>query len=406
VTPFHSRAFRALWCSSIAAAVANGMERTATAWMALTASDVETGAFAVGLVLAARMLPSLLLGLAAGTIADQTYRPRLLFGVATAACAVMALFAWLVGAASVHVWYVVAISMTAGCLQVFDTPARQALALDTVPRDVAANALALNALAARLMVAVGSLIAGLLIAATSAPTCYWAIAAGWGCAAVLVLAVHTRGQQSGVSARGAFGPGLRRAARLIFDNPSVRTLTIASVACEVFAFSFMSAVPVFARDVLRVGPDGYGTLNAAVSVGGSVAVIALLMVPGHVPREPILSTVFVVYGASLLALSATRDLGLTAAVLVVTGACAASFDVLQQTLIQLAVGENERGRAMGVWTVGIGSAPLGHLEMGTLASSLGAPSALVINGSLVLLAAATLLLRAPTYRWTPGTVKG
>ena len=72
--------------------------------------------------------------------------------------------------------------------------------------------------------------------------------------------------------------------------------------------------------------------------------------------------------------------------------------LLQQTLIQLAVPEELRGRAVGVWVLGIGSAPLGHLEMGSLVTSFGAPLALSTNGCLVLAAAATLLARAPAYR--------
>jgi MFS family permease len=120
-----------------------------------------------------------------------------------------------------------------------------------------------------------------------------------------------------------------------------------------------------------------------------------------VHREWVLSGVFVLYGASLLALATTRDLVQTAVVLVITGACAAAFDALQQTLMQLSVPEAQHGRAMGIWMLGIGSSPLGHLEMGVLASSVGAPGALLINGTLVVAAAATLLGRIARLRAGP-----
>ncbi|HVC33123.1 MAG TPA: hypothetical protein VNL16_06395, partial [Chloroflexota bacterium] len=74
------------------------------------------------------------------------------------------------------------------------------------------------------------------------------------------------------------------------------------------------------------------------------------------------------------------------------------FDALQQTMLQLAVPEGQRGRAAGIWSFSIGTAPLGHLEVGALAATLGTPGALVINGSAVILAAAALLLRSPVYR--------
>jgi predicted MFS family arabinose efflux permease len=178
----------------------------------------------------------------------------------------------------------------------------------------------------------------------------------------------------------------------------VRILIGAGIACEVFAFSHPTALPVIARDVLESGAEGLGVLNAASAVGGTVAVVVLSLLPSRLPREPVMGLVFVVYGAALLGLAAARDLLVAGAVMVVIGACAAAFDVLQQTLIQLAVPHEQRGRAVGVWVLGIGSAPVGHLETGALVSALGAPSALMINGSLVLAAAATLLARAPAYR--------
>jgi MFS family permease len=162
----------------------------------------------------------------------------------------------------------------------------------------------------------------------------------------------------------------------------------------------MSALPLFAQHVLAAGAEGLGTLNAAVAVGGAIAVALLSLLPGGGRRQPLLGAIFLVYGLSILVLAATRDLVAAAAVLVVTGCCAGAFDVLQQTLIQLEVPNEQRGRAVGVWVLSIGSAPVGHLEMGMLIAALGAPIALLINGAVTVAAAATLLMRAPGYRWT------
>lgn len=396
VTPFRSAAFRWLWCSTMASSGAQTMERTTTAWLALQAGG---GAFAVGLVFAARSLPSLLFGLAAGTIADRADRRRQLLAVSGAALLLMAVIGWLVGAGAIRVWQVIAISFVAGCLQVSDTPARQALVLDTTARAVAANAMALNALASRLAGALGAFSAGALIPLIGVAHCYFVIAAAYGCAAALLAALRTpRGNRVPVM-HPPFGRALRDAARLIVGIPAVRTLTISGIACEVFAFSYGSALPVVARDVLKAGPEGLGTLNAAVSIGGTVALVLLSLLAGRVRREPLVGGIFVAYGASLIVLATTRDLRLAAAVLVVTGLCAGAFDVLQQTLIQMAVPEEQRGRAVGIWVLGVGSAPVGNLEMGALIAALGAPAALLINGGLAVASAATLLVRSPDYRW-------
>jgi MFS family permease len=397
LTPLRSPAFRWLWCATLASAGAQTMERTATAWLALQAGG---GAVVVGLVFAARSLPSLLLGLAAGTIADRADRRRQLLLVCGAACALMAAIGWLVGAGTIRVWQVIAISGAAGCIQVFDTPARQALVLDTTSRAVAPNAMALNALASRGASALGAFAAGALIPTIGVARCYFVIAAAYGLGALLIVAVRVSRETRVAVVHPPFASALRDAVRLIVGVPAVRTLIISGVACEIFAFSYGSALPVVAKDVLMAGPEGLGTLNAAVSVGGTIALALLSLLAGRVRREPVLGVIFVTYGVSLIVLASTRSLAVAAAVLLVTGLCTGAFDVLQQTLIQLAVPEEQRGRAVGIWVLGVGSAPVGYIEMGILIATLGAPVALVINGALTIASACVLVARSPGYRWS------
>jgi MFS family permease len=372
------------------------MLTTAIAWLAVDAG----GGFGVGVVLAARLLPSLLFGLVAGALADRFERTRQLLAVSVAALPLMFALNRLAAGGSVPLWLLTLLTFGTGCLTVFDVPARQALVLDIVPRSVAPNAMALNALAARLCSALGAFAAGLLIPATGVAGCCVVVASAYVVAGLLVLAVRPPVSARSSGPRPSFFSAIREGVRLIVDLPTVRTLVAAQVACEVFAFSFHTAVPVVARDVLSAGAEGLGTLSAAVSIGGTAAVLLLSVLPGRVRREPLLGLVFVVYGGSMLALAGANTLALAALVLVVTGACAAAFDLLQQTLLQLAVPEDQRGRAVGVWVLGIGTGPVGHLEMGSLVSVLGAPSALMLNGLVVVAAALILLARVPLYRWS------
>jgi MFS family permease len=393
MTPFHSPEFRRLWYSGLASSSAQGMERTTTAWLALQTGE---GAFAVGLVFAARSLPSLLLGLASGTIADRADRPRQLLAVAAGALLLAASFGLLIIPSGVHAWQLAAFAFASGCLQVFDTPARQALVLDTVPRDLAPRALALNALGGSFCAALGAFGAGVLILSAGAASCFVVVALGYGLMGLLVAGLHVTQAHRGVVAV-PFIRALKDAARLIVDIPVVGTLMTAGIACEMLGFSFGTALPVFAQDVLAAGPEGLGTLNAAVAIGGALAVMMLSLLPVRVRREPLLAAVFIGFGLSIIVFAATRDMAVAALVLVVLGFCAASFDVLLQMLIQMAVPDKQRGRAVGVWVLGIGSGPVGHLEMGWLVGALGAPIALLINGMLTVTVATTLLVRARAY---------
>jgi MFS family permease len=398
LTPFATRAVRRLYASTVAFSLAGGMLTTTTAWLVV---DDGGGGVGVGLVLAARMLPNLLFGLVAGTLADRFPRTRQLLAVSVAALPIMLLLHQLAAGDGVPLWQLTGLSFAAGCLNVFDIPARQALIVDLVPRPVAANAMAVNAVASRVCFALGALTAGLLIAAIGVASGYLVIAGGYLLSGVLVLAIDEPrlARTPPDEERPSFARALGAAARLVLDVPALRPLLAAGIACEIFGFSFMTAVPVVVHDVLGADATGLGTLNAATSVGGVLAVLALSMVSAQVRREPIMGLLFVLFGVALAAFGATTSLASAALVLVVVGACAAGFDLLQQTLAQLAVPEEQRGRAIGVWVLGIGSAPIGHLEMGLLIAALGAPIALSINGAIVLVAAALLLTRAPRYRW-------
>lgn len=394
LVPFRSVPFRWLWLSSGLATGAQLMERTTTAWLVL---QLGGGALAVGLAFAARSLPSLLFGLAAGTVADRVDRRRQLLTIASLGLLLMTFAGWLTGTGAIRVWQVIAIAFAAGCIQMGDIPARQALVLDTTSRGDATTAMTLNALASRGFGAAGAISAGALIPWIGVGHSYYVIAATYGIELVPLLALRAPRMARAAIAHPPFRHALRDAFSLILNVPAVRLLTISGVACEVLAFSHGSALPVLARDVLKAGPEGLGTLNAALSVGGTLSLL-LLLIFRRIPRQPLLGAVFVAYGVSLVVLSTTRSLTLAAAVLVVTGVCAAAFDVLQQTLLQLAVPDEQRGRAAGIWVVGLGSAPLGYLEMGALISAVGAPLALALNGSLTIVSAVTLLARAPVYR--------
>lgn len=395
MTPFRSPAYRWLWLSTLGSTSAQGIDRTATAWLAL---DAGGGAVGVGIALAARTAPSLLFGLTAGTFADRNDRRRQLLAVAGAGLPLMLLVAWMVNAGAVGTWQVTAISFILGCLQVFDGPARQALIPDTAGIELAPSAFALNALGSRLAFAFGALLAGLLIPVAGVAVCYLGVAAGYGLSAALVMPIRVERKAPSRKDRPPFRRALLDAARLVVDVPAIRILSIAGITAEISAFSYATALPVLVRDVLQSGAEGLGTLNASASIGGMVAVGLLSLLPLTVRREPVMAVVFVLYGLAILGLGAAGGMAAAAPVMFLMGCCAASFDVLQQTLIQTAAPDELRGRAAGVWVLGVGSAPAGHLEMGLLVSALGAQGGLGVNGLIVLVAAATLLLLAPAYR--------
>src|SRR5438270_6095189 len=195
-----------------------GMYMTATAWLALASAG---GPFTVGVVMAGRMLPNLLFGLTAGTLGDRTDRRRLLVGLSFGVVPLTLGLSVLATHQPVEVWQLLALVFAIAPLTVFGIPARQALVMDTVPRDVAPNAMALNATAGLMCTALGAIIAGALIPAAGVNTCYVAVAAAHAIAAALVAFVrpHESRMTRRLTATPSFQRGLAEAVRMMFDVP-------------------------------------------------------------------------------------------------------------------------------------------------------------------------------------------
>ena len=173
-------------------------------------------------------------------------------------------------------------------------------------------------------------------------------------------------------------------------------LMLLVAGAEILGFSHQALLPSLARDILRVGPEGLGVMNAARSVGGIVALIAVFTRRPAEGGGVLLLAVLASFGCSLIVLGmAPRFVGFAGVVivLILANSAGALTDLLGQSLMQLSVPAHLRGRAGGAWVVAIGLAPLGQLQIGALASLFGVSLALGASGlALVALASAAAML--------------
>jgi hypothetical protein len=184
-------------------------------------------------------------------------------------------------------------------------------------------------------------------------------------------------------------------AALVRRDRTLLGLMALTAGAEVLGFSHQALLPSLARDVLHTGPEGLGALNAARAVGG---LLGLAVAMRGVTRSsgPLFLLVVAAFGAGVAALGpAPAVVGFAGVLLVLTAANAmgALADLLAQSLLQLGVSSDLRGRAGGAWVVAIGLAPLGQLQIGGLASLFGVGAALGASGlALGALVGATALL--------------
>ncbi len=378
---FQLRDFRLLWLASLGFSGGMWVQQVAIGWLVL---QMNGTALDLGAVQAARMLPSLLFGMVAGVLADRLPRRELLMGIGAVSALYSIVLAWLIAVGGLEFWHIIALTFIFGSCRAFEWPVAQALIYDVVGPAEALRGISLNGTASRLMGVVAGVAGGAVIPTFGPQGSLVLMAAGYALGVVLLLFLHPPTQAPrGVSAP-SFGESLRHGYALARSNRRLLGLFVLSCFGEVFAFSHMTLVPLFARDVLHAGPEGLGLLTSARALGSVASSLLLASLAHQRAGVPLLVAHYAIYGAALIGLALSSNLWVSIGLMAAIGLAASSLDLLQQTLMQLSVPDADRGRAVGYWVAALGFGPVGHLEIGLLGTLLGAPLAMAMNGAIVL----------------------
>ena len=388
------RDFRLLWASTLLYSLATGMEQVSVGWLIfeLTGSELMVGVGA-----AARMLPFFLMGLLSGAVADRWDRRALVQVGTLAASAVALIMALLLLAGLENVWVFVSLVAALGSTFAFVLTVRQTFTYDIVGPERALNGLALGAMAMQGGGIAGSLVSGAVIEAAGAG---WQFAAAAVCYLLSALATLTI-RDPGRSIRPAASSVLQNLAgyvRLLRNYRLLLALMLLTAATEILGFTHMTLLPVFAKEVLHVGPAGLGMMTAARQGGGLLGLWLLAGLGGVRKKGLMMFATATGFGAGLMAFSLSGNIYSFVGVLLFVNACAMAVDTLYKTLMQDAVSDEERGRAMGSWVLSIGFAPVGHVGVGALAGVVGAPRALLINGAALVAISVVSAVALPRIR--------
>jgi len=389
---FRTADFRALAACVCLNSIAMMAETVTLGWLAL---ELTNSPFLVGVAMAMRMLPLFFVGVPAGVLADRFPRHRLLMLTGAGQAATSALLGTLAVLGVVRLSHVLLLTLTAGVFRGFEHAARQSYTHDVVGARALLNGLAILGVGMRFGWLLGSLGAGAMIAHRGSGAAYVAVAVAYlaGSAALLRASAAAR-------VAAPTGASLWRSVTSVLGamrtNPTLLVLMTLTAGAEVLGFSHQALLPSLARDVLYVGPEGLGALNAARSAGGVLALVGASARSSSLGGGAVFVAVLVTFGISLVGLALAPHVVQLAGVMVVlvlVNAAGALADLLAQSLLQLGVPSHLRGRAGGAWVVAIGLAPLGQLQIGALASLFGVSIAFGVSGvALATLAVGTALL--------------
>lgn len=367
------------------------MEQLALGWLVYEMTDSP---FLVGVSSAARMAPFFFLGILSGAIADRLER-RLFLRFITLGAIVLAVAMAAVILAKVvqptndssawQVAIVIGLSVVSGCVWAFMMTVKQSYTYDIVGPQNSLNGLSLNAMSQRFGGIFGAVLSGLLIAGVGIGAQYLIVGLTYAASMLFLFFIRDVGQATPVE-REPVIKNLVGYIKVLRENRTLRMLMILTAVTEVFGFTHQSLLPVFARDVLGVDSIGLGYMRAVQQFGGVLGLVVLANMGEFRRKGLLMFAVAFGFGVGQIALSVSLGLIMFLVVLAWINACASAVDTLYKMLMQANVSNEQRGRAMGSWVLSIGTAPIGHMSVGALAGWLGAPAAILFNGTVLALA--------------------
>ena len=338
---------------------------------------VRSNPLDLGLVGLAMFIPLPLLALPAGHLADRFPRRTLLSLAIALEIAIMLGLLAVTRAGADSTWPFFLLAFATGVAAALGAPASRALAPSLVPREILVRALAFRSVAFQISVIVGPAIGGLLFALHS--ELVYAIAA----ALSVVALVATLLLRAGRDPAGGSSPDLASVlggVRLVRRTP----VLFGAISLDLFAVLFGGAVallPVFAKDILEVGPAGLGVLRAAPAVGALCAAIVMTRWPVRNRAGRTLLLVVGLYGVTMVVFGLSQTMWLSLLALVGGGAVDMVSVVLRQTILPLVTPDDLLGRVNAVEMVFVSASnELGAFESGVAAALLGAVPAVVIGG--------------------------
>jgi len=340
---------------------------------------LTNSALSLGLIGLARFLPIAFLSLVGGITADLHNRRKIMIVCQLVMAAISAILALstLSGQISPALIYILLAANSAATT--FDTPARQAIVPSLVPKKFFMNAVSLNTIMWQTAVVLGPSLSGFIIAYVGVSSIY--IANIFSFAVVILALFAMKTVKHDVARTTTFTlASIKEGLTFVLKTPIIYS----TMLLDFFATFFSSAtvlLPIFAKDILSVGPQGLGFLYAAPSIGGVLAGV-LVSTLGHFRNQgKILISTVILYGLNTALFGFSKSFYLSLIFLAATGAADVVSTILRNTIRQLNTPDYIRGRMVSVNMIFfMGGPQLGEVEAGVLAAIVGAPASVVVGG--------------------------
>lgn len=372
----------------LASRVGDWIYLVALNWAVLTMTE---SALMLGVINACRLVPALLMSLPSGVMADR-YECRRLLGMLYGTVALFTALNGLLILAGAPLWVVALAVILRELANTCEPPIRNTLLGDLEPENLP-RALALNASVMNLGRVIGPAVAGGLLAAFGLAPAFTAAALGLGLCGWLTWRLETPGQPG--LPRVKSGGGIGEAVAYLRGDRRLKLLIAMMVAPMLLAFPYVSMLPLFTKELLGLGPEGFGLLLSLSAVGSLVASTTIVGTSDRVLNGRFQVITLAVFSLSLVALVLAPHVAVAAVALFVAGAASQAYRTVSRILVQTGVPRELQGRIISIVLMDRGLMPLGALLIGWVATAFGTLAGGLLMGLGSGLATALLVLVCP-----------
>jgi MFS family permease len=355
--------------------------------------ELSGSAIQLGLTGLAQGIPIFAFGLFGGTLADFLDRKMLLLVTIGGNLLVAVTLGLLTLSSAIQVWHILVGTALTSALNIVLNPTRMAMISRLVPRSHLTNAVSLNSSISQGAFFTGPMLAGLSLAWMKTGNAYLFNALFYLPAAIGIVLLRTscapertREPFSFMSILGGF--------RFLFSQPIVFALVLLDFVVTGVGY-YRPLLPIFAKDILHVGPAGFGVLSSAPAVGGILGAVLILFARDVEHKGLLALSAFFAYALVLGLFGISTHFGLSLLLLSLLGLANSLQAVMRQTAFHLLTPDHLRGRAFSVFNMfSQGANSVGAAEVGFVAALLGAPGSLLFGcaiGAIVTLGCWTAL---------------
>jgi MFS family permease len=381
-SPFAIRDYRFYWFARLLSTIAQMAMVIVIGWqvydIARQTMDIQAAAFQLGLIGLVQFAPLFLLTLVSGWTADRIDRRYIARAVLALEMLCAAILFWATWTGIISLPILFGVAALLGVARAFAGPAFGALAPNLVPREILPKAIAMSSMAWQSGSIAGPAIGGLLYDITPhLPYAVSTVLFGISLVAVLMIRPIKR-----VSIVGTASPWRQMVEGLAYVRHN--RLVLGAITLDLFAVLLGGAtamLPVYARDILMVGPEGLGPLRAAPALGATLTAFYFSFRPIKTNVGAKMLAAVVVFGAATAVFGLSTWMPLSLAMLALLGAADMFSVYIRQSLIQLHTPDEMRGRVGAASTLAISASnELGEARAGFSASLIGPVTAVVAGG--------------------------